>query len=583
MRSRIVLLGVLVTCAACAAERPFALRDPFLVDTDLQPRPVACRRDPTPSDPQRTTCAPREYVSPFVWDHMDNVVFARLSRGFSLDVSGEAVNVNSLDEVPDSAWFTNRPRSAATAGDLAREDAPGACIPGDMLPPADQVADGTWIIDHGKDNGSTLGFRVNIPGKGLYLFKADDAGKPERASAASVIGAALYDALGFNTSCEQIVTFRKAQLKLTPGLKMVDNSGVSHPFDQAALDKALASTTQAPGQLIRMQASKWLPGLALGPFRYVGTRSDDPNDVIAHQDRRELRGARVLSAWLDHWDAREQNSMDIWMANDPDHRRSSPGHVVHYIIDTSDTLGGEVSVSELSKRLGHSYTVDFADILRALVTFGAEERPWDHARPVRGHAKFAYFRIQDFAPARWKPLYPNPAFLRMTERDAAWMARLIARFSADDIRRFVMLGQWHDASDVDYLTAVLVERQRRILVRYLGALSPLGEVRGGGADQICATDFARLRAIAPLAVFRYTIVERGGGQRVALPAEVAGDGAVCFRPRGVVAGALADADPARRVTFEIRNGTAAGPLVLHAYDLGAHGMRVVGVTRPRAD
>ncbi|MEO7730111.1 MAG: hypothetical protein ABIY55_04000, partial [Kofleriaceae bacterium] len=465
----IILLGA----AACGAPpRPFALRAPFLLDTDLQPTAIPCRPDPTPKEPQRTTCAPREYISPFVWDQMDNLIFARLSRGLSLDVSAEAVNVNSLDEVPDSAWFTNRPRTAE--GVAVHDDAPGACSKEDMLPAADQVADGTWVIDHGKDNGSTVGFRITVPGKGQYLLKADDEGKPERASAASVIGAAVYDALGYNTSCEQIVMFRKTQLVLSPGLKVVDNSGVTHPFDQAALDKALASTTQAPGDLVRMQASKWLPGLPIGPFRYVGTRPDDPNDVVAHQDRRDLRGMRVLAAWLDHWDAREQNSMDLWMASDAKDKRSSPGRVLHYVIDTSDTLGGNVSLADLSRRLGHSYSFDFAEVSRALVTLGAEARPWDRAKLVPGREKFGYFRIQDFDPTRWKSLYPNPAFLRMTERDAAWMARLIARFSADDIHQLVLLGRWQDPGDVDYLTGVLVERQRRILVRYLGELSPLG-------------------------------------------------------------------------------------------------------------
>jgi hypothetical protein len=579
MRAVAIVIVVIVAVApSCASPRPFALLAPFVVDTDLRPVSVPCRPDPTPKEPHRTTCAPREYVSPFLWDQIDNIAFARLSSALSIEVSGEAVNVNSLDEVPDSAWFTNRPRSATK--DVANDEAPGACNPDDMLPTQDHVADGAWVIDHGKDNGSTLGFRVSVPEKGIYMLKADDQGKPERASAASVIGAAFYDAIGFYTTCEQVIVLRKAQLQLTPHLEVVDNDGVSHPFDERALDKVLASTTQVPEQLVRMQASKWLPGLALGPFRYVGTRADDPNDVIDHADRRELRGSRVLAEWLDHWDAREQNSMDIWMASEPEDKRSSPGHVVHYLIDTSDTLGGEMSVDDMSRRLGHSYELDFADIFGALVTFGAEDRPWDRAKRMPGREKFAFYRAQDFDPPRWKPAYPNPAFLRTTERDAAWMARLIARFSIDDIRGFVALGRWSDPGDGDYLTNILVERQRRILVRYLGKLSPLGDVHAVRGDQICATDFARMRAIAPPDAFDYTIVERGGGKAVALRAELAGDGALCFRTRAVVTGKLADGDPARRVTFEVRNGTRAGPLVIHAFDLGRRGMRVVGLTRP---
>src|SRR5262249_15058788 len=161
------------------------------------------------------------------------------------------------------------------------------------------------------------------------------------------IGAAIYDALGFNTTCEQIVVLRASQLRLEPGLETIDNDGISHPFDQAALDKVLATTTHVPGGYVRMQASKWLPGRTIGPFRYTGTREDDPNDVIDHADRRELRGSRVLAAWLNHWDSREQNSMDVWMAADREHTRSSPGYVVHYEMDMSDAFGEKVSVPEM--------------------------------------------------------------------------------------------------------------------------------------------------------------------------------------------------------------------------------------------
>ena len=351
------LLFLAATAAACShGKHPFPLRDPFVVDTDMHPVSVPCHPDPTKDDPHAQTCAPGAYVSPFIWDQVDNLVFARISRGLKLETHGEARNVNSMDEVPDSAWFTNKKITGP------EDKAPGACDENDMLPAPDDVQPGEWVINHGKDNGSTLGFRVNIKGKGKYMLKADDEGKPERATAASVIGAALYDAIGFNTSCEQIVSVKKDMLKLTPGLVVIDNGGISHPFDEAALDKVLKSTTQLGNGLVRMQASKWLPGYTIGPFRYVSTRDDDPNNVIDHANRRELRGSRVLAAWLDHWDAREQNSMDVWLATDKEKKKSSPGFVKHYILDTSDTLGEEVTLDDMSRRLGYAYEFDIKDI-----------------------------------------------------------------------------------------------------------------------------------------------------------------------------------------------------------------------------
>ena len=286
----------------------------------------------------------------------------------------------------------------------------GACVDSQLLP--DPPKDGEWLVDDGKGNGSSPGFRVTIPGKGKYLLKADSK-PPERSTAASVVGAAAYNAVGFNTSCEQIVYFKRSALKLKPGLKSADNTGVVKAFDEAALDAVLKDASKR-GDLIRMQASAWLPGHLIGPFRYEGTRKDDANDIIDHKERRELRGGRILAAWLDHFDAREQNSMDTWIADNKAVDDSSPGYVRHYYLDTSDCLGSEWAWDGISRRLGYSYLLDWADIGTDFITLGIPRRTWDRIERTKGREKFGYYDVAYFVPDEWKNEYPNPAFGRMS-------------------------------------------------------------------------------------------------------------------------------------------------------------------------
>jgi hypothetical protein len=575
---RHVFLAANAAClagAGCGAGVPrFPLRDPMATDTDTRPVSVPCRAEATPKDATHVACAPAEYVSPLAWDGVDNSIFRPLTGLFAVRTSGESLNVNSLDEVPDSAWFTNRLGARAMSAD---ELSHGACAPSQILEDTEAAPDNSWVIDKGKDNGSSPGFRVKIPGKGKYMLKSD-APVAERPSAASVIGGAAYHAVGFNFSCEQVIYIKRSVLKLTPGLTVTDNTERSHPFDQAALDRVLDGATKK-GEFVRFQASAWLEGRLIGPFRYEATRDDDPNDTIAHEDRRELRGGRVLAAWLGHVDAREQNSMDVWVAANPAAGPdSSPGYVRHYYLDTSDILGSEWDWNGISRRLGHSYVLDWGDIGLDFVTLGLLSRPWDRAERAPGFELFGYYSTRDFSPDGWVNEYPNPAFSRMTERDGAWMARILSRFTPELVHALAQMGRFSDPRNTAYIEQILQERLDLILERYLTRLSPLTNVHVEGRGNLCAEDLAETRHLRPAAAFRYR--SRLGNRW--LPVTRPQPARVCIAlPRVATDGGAADDAPARYVTVAVEDGVAKGALLAHLYDLGPRrGYRLAGVERP---
>ncbi len=575
MASRYGIFSALLL-VSCGGGARYPLAAPLTVDTDKRPVSVECETRPTEKDPVHVACAPEPYVSPLVWDAADNSIFRPFARVFAVDPAGEAVNVNAFDEVPDSAWFQNR----IGIGKLSREELlRGACTTEEMLDASGAKPD-SWLIDQGKPNGASPGFRIKVDGKRKYMLKTDTKEQPERPSAASAIGAAIYHAVGFNTSCEQVVYLDPRILKLAPGLEVTDNTGVTKPFDRAALSRVLEQATKQ-GELLRLQASAWLPGYLLGPFRYEGTRSDDPNDVIPHEDRRDLRGARVLAAWINHFDAREQNTMDAWISVNPGAKDSSPGFVRHYYLDTSDSFGSEWAEDGISRRLGNSYLLDFEDIGTDFVTFGAKSQPWDRAQRTPGMEAFGYFHHRDFEPERWKNEYPNPAFSRASERDNAWMARLLARFSPDDVKALVSLGRFSRPEHAAFLTEVLEKRLQKILSRYLLQLSPLAKL-GVDNDTLGMTDLARQRGVRPASAFAYRVRLDVPGAAYALRAAPgkAGDLRITLPHRAFGKG-VPDADPSRYVVVTIDNRAARYPLRAYLYDLGAgRGFQLVGIERP---
>ncbi len=548
-----------VVLGGCASAARFPLQAPL-------------SRDPDQTPFEKT---PEEYYSPFAWDGANYMVFHPISRFFAVDPAGAASNVNALDEVPDSSWFENRLGARAmTPAEVER----GSCADKVLDP---NGPDGSWTIDKGKDNGANPGFRVNIRGLGKFMLKTDPETEPDRATGATAIASRIYHATGYYSACDSVVYFKPSLLKLAPGLTVTNNEGTTSAFDQARLDGILKRASHRKG-LVRMVASAWLPGKPLGPFRYEGTRDDDPNDVVPHEDRRELRGGRLVAAWLNHFDTREQNSMDVFLPLAAG-QKNGPGFVRHYIIDMGDCFGSQWSFDGISRRLGNSYVFDAGHIAEDFLSLGSQRRPWERAQRTGGI--FGYFSARDFEPEAWRGEYPNPAFMRMTEQDGAWMARILAGFDDSLLAAAVRVGQYDRVSE-RYLIETLASRRRAILRRYLSRVSPIARVNAD-AQGVCGVDLARLTQTVPNEALSFrAYVYRGAGLEPARKPrfrKVPAPGVCLDIAHAAIPESVRANDPQRYLVVDITNGYAPGPLRLHLYDLGeTAGYRLAGIERPTA-
>ncbi|PYT28306.1 MAG: hypothetical protein DMG57_15210 [Acidobacteria bacterium] len=370
---------------------------------------------------------------------------------------------NTLGEVPDSAWYRNRDVRAAPLADLERG-------PGNDHAPSMQAP---WQIIAAKTEGVTPGFRIkDASGRG-YLVKFDPPDDPELATAADVVGCKFFYALSYNTPENYIVSFTREQLAISPKTAFRDAQGRKRPMKPEDVDRVLTHVPRDPQGRFRAMASLYISGDITGPFLYYGTRPDDPNDIVPHERRRDLRGLYVFAAWLNHTDAKSLNSLDTMVTE------NGLKYVKHYLIDFGAILGSG-SISAKDVRAGNEYFVDRGPALARLFTLGIYAPDWEryHYPRVRGVGNF---QAKFFNPNVWKTNYPNPAFDNRLPDDTYWAAKKVMEFSPEQIRTLVSTGEYSDPTAVDYITRTLVERQQKIGKVFFEKILPLDhfQVEGG--------------------------------------------------------------------------------------------------------
>src|SRR4051812_8186453 len=365
-----------------------------------------------------------------------------------------ALNVNSIDEVPDSNWFTNR---IGTAPFSAAAIAQGP----DTLSPRPA---GPWTVTSGKTDGVTPGLQMTDAAGRRFFVKFDPPANPEMASGAEVVATKLLFALGYNVPENYIASVTRDDLVLGPGASFKGPDGRKRPMTAADVDRVLQRAARQADGTYRIVASLAVEGTPIGPFQYSGTRADDPNDIVPHEHRRELRALRVFAAWLNHVDTKSLNSLDTLVP-------SGRIHVArHYLIDFGSALGSG-GTEPKDWRDGHEYGFDKRTSMLALLSLGTYTPPWTRIHyphlPAVGRIESDHFD-----PTRWKPTLPNPAFQNLRADDAFWAARRVIAFSDAALREVVATARFSDPAAAQYLTEVLIRRRDAIGATYLAAVNP---------------------------------------------------------------------------------------------------------------
>ena len=409
---------------------------------------------------------PREYKAATIWDGVDESLLKPLPKLLEFKGGRRALNVNSFDEVPDSTWWTNR-KKPLTVEDASR----GAC--GDAIDPQ-----GPFEILSAKPDGWNPGFLVKAPTGKKYFFKFDQHEmQPERMSSAEVIGSLIYHSVGYFVPCYEVLFFERKSLHLTPKSMMKDRKGNKIPMTEAVLDEAFRLAKKTPDGKVRAVSSLLLEGAPIGPWTYSGRKKDDPNDVIPHEDRREVRAGYVLASWISHFDTRDQNTLSTWIETG----EGGSGYVRHNILDFGDSIGNLADDDDISRRLGYAYYFDFPYFVQDLFTFGFLERPWDRVKFGAAGPVLGYFDVENFDPENWRSGYPNPGFVEMREEDAAWMARKISEFRDEHIVAIVERAKISNAILKNEIVATLIGRRDKLLRRWFSRLAPFSdpEIKGG--------------------------------------------------------------------------------------------------------
>ena len=390
-----------------------------------------------------------------------------------------AQNLNTIDEVPDSSWFTNRIGTRALS--------PREIVDGPIAgPPPDGSS---WTLIREKSAGFAPGFTAHDTSGVTWFISFDPPSNPRGATAAMVIASRIFWALGYNQVETFLTQVDPKRVAISAEATMRRPSGERTPLTRRDLEAVLERAARNADGTYEAAAARLLPGKVLGPFRYNGTRPDDPNDIVPHEHRRELRALRVFGAWTNLTDLKAGNTLDTLVTE------NGRGVIRHYLQDVGSTFGmGANGPHDWDEGFEYFYQGDTT--IRRLVTLGFGLSPWQTAR-YQEFESVGRFEGDAFDPTTWKPHWPTPAYVEMRADDAFWAALRVMAFTDDIIRTVVATGRLGEAGAEQHLGDVLIKRRNRIGRAYLPAINPIVEPALDVAGRLTFDNAAVRHGFAP--------------------------------------------------------------------------------------
>ena len=443
MRRTAVLGVVLAATAWLAAATPkFYDDDPIWVEHDTQDTST---------------------IKPWKLDVIADVTLNLFTKLGDHTPNVRARNVNTVDEVPDSSWFTNRAGFRRLTPEEVAEGPHTTTGP----------APGRWTITSSKIEGVTPGFFMrDSTGQG-WLVKVDPRGYRRMATGTEVVVTKLFWALGYHVTESHIAYLRRDQLAIDDGAKFEPPGGKPRPMTIADITTLLERLDVEPDGSYRVLAGKLVR--KLGEFRFFGTNPDDPNDLVPHEHRRELRGYGTFAAWVNHVDSHAHNTLDA-LVND-----NGRAFVRHNLQDFSSTLGA-ASVGPREYWEGHEYIVEGREALKQMPAFGFYFPQW-HTEKVYEARSVGRLPLENanFNPELWKPRVPIQAFLRARADDKFWAAQKLVALTDDLLRAAIRTGEFADPRSEAVLVKVLADRRDAIARAYLPAINPIADAALDGS------------------------------------------------------------------------------------------------------